>query len=318
MKLEEIYRFIIKKGLEKDPRTKKELKDESSRIRREYKKLKNGDKRHFDKEKLKHPYADTRILYTGHGRKQIRTIMAGIDIDAGELLTAYLLNEKGAGIDLAMSHHPQGAALSGLYNVMHVHANILHRLGVDMDIAKSLMESRIEEVSRKFLSVNHQRSVDIARLLDIPFMCAHTPLDNHVAHFLQKLFDKRKPQKIRDVLRILKTIPEYRDAMAKGSGPRLIAGKEGNEAGKIFVDMTGGTEGSRKIFARLSQAGVGTIVAMHLSEQHFKTAKAEFINVIIAGHIASDTLGFNLVLDELTKKDEFNIIPCSGFDRVKR
>jgi putative NIF3 family GTP cyclohydrolase 1 type 2 len=137
-------------------------------------------------------------------------------------------------------------------------------------------------------------------------------------HFLERLFDRKKPARVRDVLQLLKTIPEYQDAMVNGTGPNLIAGKENNKTGRIFVDMTGGTEGSKKVFARLSQVGVGTIVAMHLSEEHFKKAKAEFINVIIAGHIASDTLGLNLILDELTKRYNFNIIPCSGFARVKR
>ncbi|MCM8761492.1 MAG: NGG1p interacting factor NIF3, partial [Candidatus Omnitrophica bacterium] len=70
--------------------------------------------------------------------------------------------------------------------------------------------------------------------------------------------------------------------------------------------------------SRLSQAGVGTIVAMHLSEEHFKHAKEEFINVIIAGHIASDTLGLNLLLDEIEKVEDIKVIPCSGFVRVKR
>jgi putative NIF3 family GTP cyclohydrolase 1 type 2 len=318
MKLEEIYNLIVKKGLEKDPRTKKELNNELKRVRREYGELKPEDKKYFDKEKLKHPYADTRVLYTADRKKHIRTIMAGIDIEGAELVTAYLLNEKGAGIDLAMSHHPSGRALSGLYNVMHVQADILHRLGIDMEVAKSLMKGRIEEVRRKLLPRNHERTIDIARLLNVSLMCAHTPADNHVAHFLTRLFDRKKPSRVREVLRILKTIPEYQDAMAGGAGPNLIAGKEKNKTGRIFVDMTGGTEGSKRVFARLSQTGVGTIVAMHLGEEHFKMAKAEFMNVIIAGHIASDNLGLNLLLDELTKKYDFNIIPCSGFARVKR
>lgn len=317
MKVREIYEFVVKKGLDKDPRTKSEIKNELARVHREYRKLKKEDKKCFDKEKLKHPFADTRILY-GDEKKHIRTIIFGIDIGGEELLTAYLLNEKGAGIDLAMSHHPSGRALAGLYNVMHVQADILERLGVRAEVAKSLMEERIEEVSRKYLPMNHQRNIDIAKLLGIPFMCVHTPADNHVTHFLKKLFDRKKPKKVQDILRLLKGIPEYQDAMTNGVGPRLIAGKESNKAGKIFVDMTGGTEGSKKVFARLSQAGVGTIIAMHLGEAHFKAAKAEFLNVIIAGHIASDTLGINLILDELTKKYNFNIIPCSGFTRIKR
>ena len=47
MKLEEIYGLIIKKGLEKDPRTKTELKDESKRVRREYRTLKIEDKKYY-------------------------------------------------------------------------------------------------------------------------------------------------------------------------------------------------------------------------------------------------------------------------------
>jgi len=317
MKLGEIYELVVKNGLEKDPRTKKELKSEMKRIGAERKALKGEDRKFFDKEMLKHPYADTRILY-GDAKKDVRSVMVGIDIGGEELLTAYLLNEKGAGIDLALSHHPSGRALSNLSSVMHVHADVLCHFGVNKDIAKSLMKERMEEVSRKFSPMNTRRSVDIARLLNFPFMCVHTPADNHVAYFLQRLFDRKKPGKVKDVLNILKTIPEYRDAMANGAGPHLIAGKEKNRAGKVFVDMTGGTEGSRKIFGRLSQAGVGTIVGMHLSEEHFKNAKAEFINVIIAGHIASDTIGLNLLLDELDKKEALNIIPCSGFTRIKR
>jgi hypothetical protein len=317
MTLRAIYEFIVNRGLAKDPRTKRELDEEYARVRAEYAKLGKEDKRYFDKDRFKHPYTDTRILY-GPAGKDIQTMMVGVDIGGEELLTAYLLNEKGAGIDLAMSHHPAGRALSGLYNVMHVHTDVLKHLGVKKDVAKALVKERLEEVYRRFSSVNHQRSVDIARLLNIPFMCVHTAADNHVAAFLKNLFEKRKPRKVRDVLRILKGIPEYRDAMAKGAGPHVLTGKEGNPAGKVFVDMTGGTEGSKRVFARLSQAGVNTIVGMHLSEEHFKAAKAEFLNVVIAGHIASDNLGLNLLMDALVKKHPVNIIPCSGFVRIKR
>jgi len=317
MKLGEIYEFVTKRGLEKDPRSKKELKKDTNRLRAEYRKLKKSERRFFDKEKMKHPYADTRILY-GNRKRNVRTIMTGIDIASGELLSAYLLNEKGAAIDLLMSHHPSGRALANLYHVMHLQTDVLSRLGVKEEIARSIMKERIDEVSRKLLPSNHERSVDIARLLDIPLMCVHTPADNCVTDFLKKLFDRKKPRKVSDVIGLLKSIPEYQDAMAKSVGPRLVSGKEKNKAGKIFVDMTGGTEGSKKVFARLSQAGVGTIVAMHQSEEHLKLAKSEFINVIIAGHIASDNLGLNLLLDALIKKSDLNIIPCSGFIRIKR
>ena len=117
---------------------------------------------------------------------------------------------------------------------------------------------------------------------------------------------------------MLKAMPEYADGLKKNAGPRILVGDPNVKAGRVFVDMTGGTEGPKKVFARLSQAGVGTIVSMHLSEAHFKAAKGEHINVIIAGHIASDTMGLNLLLDEVEKLERIRVIPCSGFVRVKR
>jgi putative NIF3 family GTP cyclohydrolase 1 type 2 len=130
--------------------------------------------------------------------------------------------------------------------------------------------------------------------------------------------EKKRPATVGDVITVLKTVPEYREAAREKAGPRAICGEMKTKAGRVFVDMTGGTEGSKNVFARLSQAGIGTLVCMHLSEEHFKKAKSEFINVVIAGHIASDTLGLNLLLDQIEKKEKLHIIACSGFRRIKR
>ena len=82
--------------------------------------------------------------------------------------------------------------------------------------------------------------------------------------------------------------------------------------------MTGGTEGPREIYEKIYKKGIRTIICLHLSEEHFKCIKDEHINVVIAGHIASDTLGLNLLLDEIEKVERLKIVPASGFMRVKR
>lgn len=82
--------------------------------------------------------------------------------------------------------------------------------------------------------------------------------------------------------------------------------------------MTGGTEGAKDIFESLANSGVGTIVGMHLSDDHRKEAEKRHINVVIAGHISSDNLGMNLLFDEVQRKGKLNIIPCSGFWRFSR
>jgi hypothetical protein len=317
MRLIDIYRFVVKKGIEKDPRSKAEISKVLSEEKKECRKLKGIDARCYDRERLVNPYADTRIL-NGDVNTDVRTIIVGVDMEGPELLLADRLNEKGRDIDLVMAHHPEGAAYANFYDVMHLQASSFAKLGVPLEVGKELLKERMGEVERSVAPANHLRSVDIARLLGLPFMCVHTPADNHVNSYLQELFDSRKPKTLADTLGLLKAIPEYADALKKHAGPRILIGDPKKKAGKVFVDMTGGTEGPKRIFPRLSQAGVGTIVAMHLSEEHFKNAKSEMMNVIIAGHIASDNLGLNLILDEIEKKEKMCIIPCSGFVRIRR
>ena len=167
------------------------------------------------------------------------------------------------------------------------------------------------------LPANHNRAIDAARILDIPFMCMHTPADNQVQDFLSTLFSEKNPETIKDILEILREIPEYEEAMYTGAGPQIFLGKEKGRAGRVFVDMTGGTGGSSKSFEKLAIAGVGTVVCMHMSEKNRKEAEKHHINVVIAGHMASDSLGMNLLLDELENKG-VEIIPCAGLIRVKR
>ena len=316
MKLERIYRLAVEKGMANDPRGKREVEKVLKRGKKGYDRLSQEEKRDFDLEKLFHPYSDTRILY-GDPDKEIKTILVGIDIGEGELLLTDRLRAQGKKIDLALSHHPAGRAYASFYEVMGMQAQILSQYGIPINVAEDLLEPRIKEVERKVLPVNHMRAVDMARILDIPFLCIHTPADNMVATYLKRIMDREKPDTVEEVMEILKEIPEYKESSKNNAGPKVIIGKKGRSAGKIFVDMTGGTEGSEKIFEKLSTAGVGTIVGMHISEKHYKEAEKHHINIIVAGHMASDTLGVNLLLDEIEKKEKLKIIPCSGFRRYK-
>ncbi|MCK9604474.1 MAG: NGG1p interacting factor NIF3, partial [Candidatus Omnitrophica bacterium] len=179
---------------------------------------------------------------------------------------------------------------------------------------------RMREVERRVMPNNHTRSTDVAQLLDMPFMCAHTPADNHVYRFLEKLMNEKKPKSVQDILDVLGEVPEYKTARSELTGPRIILGNPKRPAGKIFVEMTGGTEGSKDVYDKFYKAGIRTLICMHLSEEHFKKVKDANLNVVIAGHISSDTLGINLLLDRVEKetKERFQVINCSGFRRVKR
>jgi putative NIF3 family GTP cyclohydrolase 1 type 2 len=317
MKLQDIYKKAIEIGLENDPRGKDAAMKDLLRRKKEFDELKPDEREFFDTESLQNPYSDSRILY-GTGEEEIKNILVGIDIEVGEILLADNLMSKGRRIDLLLSHHPEGRAYANLYSVLQMQSDILNRFGVPINIAEGLMDVRIKEVERRLMPANHTRAVDAARLLNIPFLCLHTPADNMVASYLQRLFDEKKPYLVADVLDILKGIPEYKDAGLHSVGPKITLGQKNRKTGKIFVDMTGGTEGAKDIFESLTTSGVSTIVAMHLSEDHRKEAEKNHLNVVIAGHISSDTLGLNLLIDGLTKGESIEILDCSGFRRFSR
>ena len=130
--------------------------------------------------------------------------------------------------------------------------------------------------------------------------------------------DRNKPEYLEDIIRILESIPEYREAIKIGAGPCLFVGSPENRCGKIaLTEITGGTEGSEKMYEKMAQAGIGTVIGMHMSERNKQEAETNNISVVIAGHISSDSLGMNLFLDELEKRG-IEVIPCSGLIRIKR
>jgi len=316
MKLKEVHDLVIQLGMQNDPR-KKEAVERTLRLAKdEFDALPDEKKADFDQEKLTNPYTDARIL-TDDDTIEITGILAGVDMEVGEVMLADRLREKGTPINLIMSHHPEGKALTGLAEVMKVQEDILHMWGLPIAVAEGIMAKRIKEVDQSIWPVNHDRAIDAAKLLDFAFISTHTPADNMVTTFLDNYLASKDLQTLGDVVKALKEVPEYAQASKIGAGPKILLGSEKARAGKVIVEMTGGTSGSEAAYERLSQSGVSTMVMMHMGEKHRKMAEKYNINVIIAGHIASDSIGMNLLLDKLEAKG-IEIHTCSGLIRHSR
>lgn len=283
------------------------------RKRKHFEALSPKDKEEFDQEALANPYMDSGVFHIAQD-KEIKRVLVGIDIEPAEILLAKQLGN----IDLAIAHHPEGRGLAQLADVMHLQAEVLSQYGVPINVAEALMRIRISEVARGVNAINHQRTIDMAKHLGINFMVTHTPSDNMAARFIKNLIEEKKPEYVSDIIELLKGLPEYKEAIKLGVGPKIFVGGLENRAGKIAVtEFTGGTEGSPKLYEKMAQAGIGTVIAMHTSEEHRKEAEAAHINIVIAGHMSSDSLGMNLLMDELEKRG-IEIVPCSGFTRFSR
>lgn len=313
MRIKEIFQLAINKGIEADFRPKEAIEKLLKRRKEKYEKLSVKEKEEFDLEALENPYLDSRIYHIASDR-EIKKVLVGIDIEPAEILIA----KEIGGIDLIIAHHPIGKGLAHLADVMDLQCDVLNFYGVPINIAEGLMKERIDEVARGINAINHQRTVDAACLLGFNLINLHTPCDNLAAKFLKDLIEREKSERIGDLMNLLKEIPEYKTAAKIGAGPKIFTGDLERRCGKIaLTEITGGTEGSPKIYEKMATAGIGTIIGMHISEEHKKEAEAANINVVIAGHMSSDSLGVNLFLDELEKRG-IEIISCSGLIRISR
>jgi len=314
--VQQIFDLAMTMGIKADPRGAQGVKEYLDRANKEYTDCKSKDKKFFDKERLTNPYSDTRV-HIDDKKTKVRRVMVGIDIDDGEVLLASQLEERNKKIDLVICHHPIGESYANLHDTMDMLIDVYSELGVPVHVAEKITEERMGEVGRGIHPRNHYQLIDIARLLKVNLINTHTTADNLVKEYLDKYIGKNNPKTVGELVELLLEIPEYEEAAKRGIGPTLFSGNSKHRLGKFMVDMTGGAGPSDEIYKELSLYGISTIVGMHMSDKSRKKASKHHMNVVIAGHYASDSLGMNLFLDELEKKG-IDILPVGGLIRISR
>jgi len=229
--------------------------------------------------------------------KNIKKVLMGVDMDTAELMLA-----KDLGYDCVVSHHPRNTNVDML-DVLHDHFLKLEALGVPKNRSQKLLAEKKDELSYNQHVSNSRRSESAAKLLKMPFMCIHTPADKIGEAIVQKFLDKKFKSKpdatVQDVVEALEGIGEYKNSARK---PVIRVGGKDSYAGKIYVLMSGLTGPGAKILKEYFEAGVGTLVMMHIPEKDAKEVKEQGIgNVVIAGHMSSDSLGLNKIAKEWAK-----------------
>lgn len=250
--------------------------------------------------------ADSGIIVEG---ENITKVAMGVDMELAEMLLA-----KELGANLVITHHPSGGSPRiNLHKVMENQIDSMVRAGVPINKAQKALSEKKGEIERALHVSNYDRAVSAAKLLNMPFMGVHTPTDILAERKVQKLIDEKlkdNPKaKLQDVIDALETLPEYQKTLAK---PVIRVGSKDDFAGKVFVTMAGGTGGGVNVHKCYFDAGVGTIVAMHMPEDVIKAVREQNIgNVIVAGHMASDSVGINEFLKALEDKG-IEVIRMSG------
>ncbi|MBN2795018.1 MAG: hypothetical protein JXR88_06405 [Clostridia bacterium] len=229
----------------------------------------------------------------------VKNVLIGIDMETPELLLA-----KELGYDCVVSHHPKAEGASvHFHKVMDVQIDKMVEYGVPINKAQKMLRKKQASIELGGHVGNYDRHASSARLLNMPYMNIHMPADVITESIVQKhLDDKLKNQPkatLEDVIDALNDMDIYKNAIA---GPVIRVGGGKDYAGRVAVLMAGGTNGGADVMKAYFEAGVGTIVCMHVPEDVKKAVQEQNIgNIIVAGHMASDSIGLNVIIDAWEK-----------------
>jgi len=245
---------------------------------------------------LKEIPEDSAIYRSG---KNISKVLFGIDAGVPELLLA-----KQSGYDAVIAHHPQGGtAIVNFHEVFKRHAQQMTEAGVPLKEAENAVRKKLEELEIDGHTRNYGHAVDVAKLLKMPYMNIHTPLDEVGRRIMAHQIKNRtgKNATVQDVVDALSALPEFKNSVTK---IKIRLGKAKNSAGKVVVSHGAGTNGGYEVAKTYFKHGIGTVVYIHVGVGDLAKLKMEQQagNLIITGHVASDSVGINPFIYELEKR----------------
>jgi putative NIF3 family GTP cyclohydrolase 1 type 2 len=238
---------------------------------------------------------DSSIYVSG---EKIKKVLFGIDIAVSELLLA-----KQLGYDAVIAHHPiGGTAVTDFHEVFKRHIQQMIAAGISKTEAQQAIQKKLEQLEVENHTRNYSHTVDAAKLLKIPFMNVHTPLDV-VGRKIMTAHISRRTDKNSTVLQVvsaLEELPEFKNATTK---IKIRMGSPKSLAGRVVVSHGAGTNGGYEIAKTYFKHDIGTVIYIHINYGDLEKLRADGIgNLIITGHIASDSIGINPFIRELKRK----------------
>lgn len=315
MTVRQIYEFAIERGMELDPRGRQALEEQLAGRRRHYEELEGPDKESFDVERLTNPFGDSRIV-AGDPDTEVRGLLAGIDITGAEIILAHTLRERGEPVDACWSHHPGGLGrgMANIEDTIWLQVHEMTEAGVPRHAAEKLVRADMEE--RK--PGADFRHVQVAEALDIPVFTLHGTPDLYNLKYIRTLVDRAEPQTLGDLVDLIQHIPECRWLRERGTPVTVPAGDRRDPPGRVYYAMAGGWNPSPASFEALCQAGVGTFVLLETTDQFNELARKHHASIIRYPHWQGDSVGMNLLIDDLCRESPIRIVPTSNFIRIER
>jgi putative NIF3 family GTP cyclohydrolase 1 type 2 len=231
--------------------------------------------------------------------KDIRKVLFCLDAGVSELLLAKKLN-----FDALIAHHPIGnSAIIEFHEVFKRHVQQLIKAGVPKKEAENAIRTKINALETRNHMRSYRQTIDAAKLLNVPCMNIHTPLDEVGRRIMSNRIKAvtKNNATLNDIVQALRDLPEFQRAATK---IKIRVGSASSLAGKTVVSHGAGTNGGYDVAQTYFKHGVNTVIYIHIDPIDLSRLKQEKLgNLIITGHVASDSVGINPFIKKLEKND---------------
>lgn len=238
------------------------------------------------------PPEDSAIYVSGD---EIRRVLFGIDIGAGELLMARQL-----GYDAVIAHHPVGVPHRA-WRVFERHVDFLVEAGVPREAARAAIEPKMEAERVNGQASNYERVPMVARRLRMPFLNIHCPLDEMGRRVMQETVDELltadSDATLGDVAGALAALPAAQRAETE---VRILLGDPDASVDRAVVAHGALTNGGHRVARTYYEHGIDTVIYIHISPDDLRCLRDdEEGQLIVTGHIVGDAFGIEPYIDAL-------------------
>jgi hypothetical protein len=227
---------------------------------------------------------DSAVYVPGDGFERV---LFGLDIGAGELLMAQEM-----GYDAVIAHHPVGTTYQA-WRVFERHVGLLMGAGVPEEAARAAVAPKLEQLRLRGMVANYEQVPQAARLLEMPFLNIHCPLDELGRRVMQRTVNAVLAQSpsatVTDVVEALAGLPAAHRAQ---TGVEALLGDPEAPAGKVVVAHGALTNGGYEIARAYFTHGVDTVIYIHIGAADLKRLREhEDGQLIVTGHLMGDAVG---------------------------
>ena len=228
--------------------------------------------------------ADSAIYLPG---EDIKRVLFGLDIGTGELLMAREL-----GYDAVIAHHPVGTSYQA-WRVFARHQQLLTAAGVPAAKAEAAVAPKLNRLRLNGITQNYEQVPQAAKLLAMPFLNIHCPLDELGRRIMQQRVDRvlaeRPEATLNELIAALSALPAAQRAKTEVSA---LLGEPDAPAGKVVVAHGALTNGGYEIARAYFEHGVDTVIYIHIGAAELKKLRQhDEGQLIVTGHLMGDAVG---------------------------